>query len=294
MLCNRLVLGRSGASTSGTDARRSRAHLRTNPNRRLAIPDTDDTLTRLAETLNSTFDRLQQAHDRERRFVDDASHELRTPLTILKAEVDTALTADPDRQQLKRTLESASEEVEHLIRIAEGLLVLARSNQGQIPINPTLTPLPDLINTSTAAFTTSAAKHNVRIDAHADDTIVWVDPTRLRQAIDNLLENALRHTPRGGNITITATTPSPDTLTITIQDSGDGFAPGALHHAFQPFNHTDHNHGAGLGLAIVDAIAHAHRGSTNAENLPRRGAQVTLTVHAPHTPNPASNTPLRA
>ena len=259
------------------------AHIsETDPNRRLAIPDTDDTLTRLAETLNSTFDRLQQAHDRERRFVDDASHELRTPLAILKAEVDTALHGTREKDDLEHTLQSASEEIEHLIRIAEGLLILARSNHGQIPINPTPTPLPNLIHATAAAFNRTAATHDIQIDAHTDDTIVWVDPTRLRQAVDNLIENALRHTPRGGTITIAATTPTPDTLTITVEDCGDGFAPDALHHAFQPFNHPDSNHGSGLGLAIVQAIAHAHGGSANTENLPHRGARVTLTVHAPH------------
>ncbi len=194
----------------------------TDPGRRLAIPDTDDTLTRLARTLNSTFDRLQQAHQRERRFVDDASHELRTPLTILKAEVDTGLAGTRERADLERTLKSASEEIDHLVRIAEGLLVLARANNGQIPIDIDTTPLRELVNGSLNSFAARARAREVHLEAHADDVVVSVDRTRIRQALDNLLDNALRHTPPHGMIEI-LTTASKETLAITVQDSGGGF-----------------------------------------------------------------------
>jgi len=103
---------REAAGISGSD-----------PAGRLPVPATDDTLARLAVTLNRTFDRLQEALERERRFVDDASHELRTPLTILKAEVDLALAGERSEVELREALEGASTEVNHLVRIAEDLLV---------------------------------------------------------------------------------------------------------------------------------------------------------------------------
>ena len=106
----------------------------THPDRRLHVPRTDPGLALLAETLNSTFDRLQEAVRRERAFVQNASHELRTPLTILKAEVDTALSAPRSADELRAALDSAAGEVRHLIRIAEGLLVVARANDGCLPV----------------------------------------------------------------------------------------------------------------------------------------------------------------
>lgn len=261
------------------------------PSRRLAIPATEDTLSRLARTLNSTFDRLQEAHERERRFVDDASHELRTPLTILKAEVDTALTGTHDSAELQRTLESASEEIEHLVRIAEGLLVLARSNHGRIPIDTVPTPLSELVEQSRQSFAPRARGRGVRVEGYAEHLVVHLDRTRVRQALDNLVENSLRHTPPGGVISIAATRSGVDAVVVVVEDSGVGFEGDALGHAFQPFNspHTGHA-GAGLGLAIVDAIAHAHGGSARAENLPRGGARVTLTLHAPSVPTAVPRT----
>jgi signal transduction histidine kinase len=271
--------------------RESEAISALDPGRRLAIPDTEDTLSRLARTLNSTFDRLQEAHERERRFVDDASHELRTPLTILKAEVDTALTGAHGPAELQRTLESASEEIEHLVRIAEGLLVLARSNHGRIPIDTVPTPLSELVEQSRQSFAPRALARGVRVEAHAEDLVANLDRTRVRQALDNLVENSLRHTPPGGVISIAATRSAGDAIVVGVEDSGDGFEGDALGHAFQPFNSPHAGHaGAGLGLAIVDAIAHAHGGSAQAENLPGGGARVTLTLHAPSVPTTVPRT----
>jgi two-component system, OmpR family, sensor kinase len=251
------------------------------PGRRLAVPTTDDTLSRLAHTLNATFDRLQRAHDRERRFVDDASHELRTPLTILKAEVDCALAGPRDPHRLARTLESAGEEVDHLVRIAEGLLVLARANHGRIPVHRTRIPLGDLIDECVTAFAARAAGHGVAIDAESEDIAAAVDRTRLRQALDNVLDNAVRHTPSGGSITVRGAARGAGQVAITVEDSGPGFSAEALAGAFQPFNHpVDAHSGAGLGLAIVQAIATAHEGSARVENRPDGGARVQLVVPA--------------
>lgn len=248
------------------------------PTRRLPVPQTDDTLARLAVTLNVTFDRLQAALERERRFVDDASHELRTPLTILKAEVDSALVDGRSLDDLQLALQGASGEVNHLVRIAEDLLVLARAERGRIPTHRTSVSLKTLVNASVQAFATVAEAGGVTLVAEAPDATVDVDGTRIRQALDNLLDNALRHTLPGGDVRVTATL-TPDALTIQVDDTGPGFDLDELELAFQPFKRGDGSrHGSGLGLAIVHAIAEAHGGTVTAANRAGGGARMTLVV----------------
>jgi two-component system OmpR family sensor kinase len=248
------------------------------PSRRLPVPDTDDTLARLAVTLNVTFDRLQAALERERRFVDDASHELRTPLTILKAEVDSALTEGRSPDDLHLALKGASDEVNHLVRIAEDLLVLARAERGRIPTHRTRVSLDVLVNASRRAFAATAEAGGVTLAVEAPDAAVEVDGTRVRQALDNLVDNALRHTLPGGEVRVTATL-TPGAVTIEVDDTGPGFDPDELAFAFQPFKRGDGDRdGSGLGLAIVHAIAEAHGGTVTAANRPGGGARMTLVL----------------
>jgi two-component system, OmpR family, sensor kinase len=250
------------------------------PARRLAVPTGDRGLTVLATTVNATFDRLQTAIRRERTFAANASHELRTPLTILKAEVDTALSAPRSPQELREALESAASEIRHLIAIAEGLLVIARTVEGRMPVERVPTSLAALVGERAEAFARMARERELELVVHAGDEIVELDPTRVRQAIDNLLDNAVRHCATRGCMTITATAGA-GTVSITVQDDGAGFSDAALAGAFQPFNRTDNrSSGAGLGLALARAIAEAHGGRAEARNLPAGGAAVTLTFPA--------------
>src|SRR3954468_13480346 len=247
------------------------------PARRLAVPAGDRGLAVLATTVNATFDRLQAAIRRERTFAANASHELRTPLTILKAEVDTALSAPRSPQELREALESAASEIRHLIAIAEGLLVIARTAEGRMPVERVPTPLAALIGERAGAFSGMAGERELELVVRVGDEIVELDPTRVRQAVDNLLDNAVRHCARGGRVTITATAGA-GTVSITVQDDGTGFSDAALAAVFQPFNRTDNrSSGAGLGLALARAIAEAHGGRADAWNLPAGGAAVMLT-----------------
>jgi signal transduction histidine kinase len=247
------------------------------PARRLAVPTGDRGLTVLATTVNATFDRLQTAIRRERTFAANASHELRTPLTILKAEVDTALSAPRSPQQLREALESAASEIRHLIAIAEGLLVIARTVDGRMPVERVPISLAALVGERAEAFSGMALERELELVVRAGDEIVELDPTRVRQAIDNLLDNALRHCATGGRVTIAATAGA-GTVSITVQDDGAGFSDAALAAAFQPFNRTNNrSSGAGLGLALTRAIAEAHGGRAEAWNVPAGGAAVLLT-----------------
>ena len=261
------------------------------PARRLAVPTGDRGLAVLATTVNATFDRLQTAIRRERTFAANASHELRTPLTILKAEVDTALSAPRSPHELREALDSAASEIRHLIAIAEGLLVIARTVEGRMPVERVPTSLAGLVGERAEAFSGMARERDVELVVRAGDQIVELDPTRVRQAIDNLLDNAVRHCATGGRVTINATATA-GTVSITVQDSGLGFSDAALAAAFQPFNRTDdRSSGAGLGLALARAIAEAHGGGAEARNVPAGGAAVTLTFPAGTVPQPGEPLP---
>jgi signal transduction histidine kinase len=244
------------------------------PDRRLHVPRTDPGLALLAETLNSTFDRLQEAVRRERAFVQNASHELRTPLTILKAEVDTALSAPRGVDELRDALDSAAAEVRHLIRIAEGLLVVARANDGCLPVERAPVAMGELVDGGISAFAAHAEAAGVDLVGRADDAVARIDPTRARQVLDNLLANAIRHSPPGGRVTVAARV-ADERAVIEVSDEGCGFDEQMLARAFQPFNRgADHPGGVGLGLSLVRAIAEAHEGGASAENLPAGGARV--------------------
>ncbi len=251
------------------------------PARRLPIPATGDELARLATTLNAMLDRLQEALERGRRFVDDASHELRTPLASLRGEIGLALARHREAPELEAALRSIREDVERLERLAEDLLVLARSRGGRVPVRRVPAPLADLVARSVRAVEEPAAAAGVQIEVDGPDAIVTVDPDRVQQALRNLLENAVRHAPSGGVVRLVATRVE-DSVRFVVSDSGPGFPPGLIDRAFEPFARGDgaasDPDGTGLGLAIVRAVAEAHGGSVWADN--DGGARVTLTLLA--------------
>ena len=250
------------------------------PTRRLPVPRTGDELSRLATTLNSMLDRLQEALERERRFVDDASHELRTPLATLRGEIDLALTRRRAAPELEASLRSAQEDVERLQRLADDLLVLARTRGGRIPVRRVEASLVALTTRSVRSVENQAAAAGVTIDVDASDERVEVDPERMEQALRNLLENAIRYTRHGGVVRVSAQRLD-GFARFVVADSGPGFPPDLLASAFEPFTRGRAEiagpTGTGLGLSIVRAVAEAHGGSASVENTPD-GARVTLDV----------------
>jgi heavy metal sensor kinase len=250
------------------------------PSRRLAVPGTGDELQRLAETLNGMLDRLHEALDRERRFVDMASHELRTPLGVLRAEVELALKEPRTREELEAALRSVRQESERLGRLTQDLLVLARSDRGRLPVHRTDVDVSELLDRVASEFADRADAQGVRLRSEGSGVRGNVDRDRIRQALENLIDNALRHTGAGGEVVMRAAREGGG-LAIEVVDSGRGFPPDLLDRVFEPFARADGRgdiEGAGLGLAIVRAVAEAHGGSATAENAPTGGAAVRIQV----------------
>jgi heavy metal sensor kinase len=253
------------------------------PGRRLPVPGTGDELARLAETLNAMLGRLEEAIERERRFVDDASHELRTPLSNLKAELDLALRRSRTSDELELALRSASEEADRLARLADDLLVLARSDRGRLPIRREPVDVAEMVGGTVDSFAARASERGVGIDVQvADDLRADLDELRMRQALGNLLDNGLRYVPAGGRVSVAAER-ADGSLRLEVRDDGPGFPAEFLPVAFEAFARPDASRsrpegGTGLGLAIVAAVAQAHGGTAEAANLPGGGAVVVLSI----------------
>ncbi|MGH2659128.1 MAG: sensor histidine kinase [Actinomycetota bacterium] len=253
------------------------------PGRRLPTSGTWDEVDRLGKTLNEMLERLEQALQRERRFVDEASHELRTPLANLRTELDLALRRSRSSEELAAALRSAAEETERLARLAENLLVLARADRGRVPVRREPVDLAELVAHTVEAFALRAAKAGVTIEARVPEGLrASLDPLRIRQAIGNLLDNALRHTAPRGIVTVEVAH-SNGLLSLEVRDTGEGFPAAFLPSAFEPFTRPDASRsredgGTGLGLAIVRAVAEAHGGAAEARNRPAGGASITLRI----------------
>jgi two-component system, OmpR family, sensor kinase len=250
------------------------------PARRLPVTGRRDEMARLGRTLNSMLERLGESFERERRFLDDASHELRTPLSVLKGELELALRHDREPEELRATLALAAEETDRLVRLAEDLLVLSRTNRGRLEVHRRDTGIRTLVDEASERHRSRAEAAGVGIEVEAIDGQVAVDPMRVRQALDNLLDNALRHAP-GGSVVRIGVARRGGEVRLVVEDSGPGFPPELLARAFEPFStgpdpDRNGNGGAGLGLAIVQAIAEGHGGRAVAENRAEGGSRLSV------------------
>jgi two-component system, OmpR family, sensor kinase len=237
------------------------------PGRRLTLPEAHDELRRLATTLNEMLERLQTSMQAERGFLDRASHELRTPLSVLKGELDLALARARTPQELEAALRSCAQEVDTLVRLAEDLLVLSRLRGGALPIRKEAVDVDALLRRVADGFEPRAHERAVRLEVRTEAGLhAQVDPTRIRQAVSNLVDNALRYVPETGLVTIEAAR-TRDGIRLSVLDTGPGFGNGH-----------DLVGSAGLGLSIVQAVVQAHGGDVRIGAGEQGGALVTITV----------------
>lgn len=251
------------------------------PGRRLPLPPARDELRRLGKTLNAMLQRLEDGLARERRFVADASHELRTPLALLQAELELALRRPRSSEEHERALGSVAEEVDRLVQLAEGLLVLARADEGDLALRREPVRAADLLESVARRYAHRAKRDGRRLSVAARaDLPILCDRMRLGQALGNLVDNALRY--GAGEVRLEAR-PANGAVSLLVTDEGEGFPAELLPRAFDRFARADEarsSEGAGLGLAIVEAIAHAHGGSVRASNVNGGGAAVSLSLPA--------------
>ena len=258
----------------------------------------DDELGRLVATFNDMLERLERTFHAQRDFLADASHELRAPLTVLRGNLDLLRLGLPEMER-RASVREASEEVERLARLASDLLFLAASDAEDV-----IEQAPVRLDEIVAEVCDRARA--VDLGAHAillvrnDRLTILGDRTRLDQLVWNLVENALRYTPRGGRATVELGGVE-DRAILEVADTGIGIASEHLPRLFERFYRVDkarsrHEGGTGLGLAIVKRVAEAHGGSVDVRSQPGRGTTFTVALPAPRPDEPsvASGTQARA
>lgn len=223
------------------------------PDRRLGERDARDEVGRLTATLNEMLDSLAHARERERRFVDDASHELRTPLTALRGNAAYVARhgADPD------ALADIEADAERLAQLLDDLLALAREDAAPQPLSATA----ETVDLAALARAVAEDHPTARVTTGGGTATVHGDRAALERALRNLIENAERHGPDGGAITI-AVAGGATTARIAVSDEGAGLSAAEAERAFQRFWRGERAAagGSGLGLAIVRATAERHGG----------------------------------
>jgi two-component system OmpR family sensor kinase len=268
------LLAGAGLRAVETMRRRAAEISADRPGERLPLSGTRDELDRLGETLNEMLARLEAAIERERDFVAEAGHELRTPLALLRAELDFALHHAGSEEELRAALREASIETDRLVQLAGDLLLIASADRGKLRLREERIAARELLESVDNRFAWRAqeAGRPLQIDAPAELGFTG-DRLRLEQALGNLVENALRH---GEGAVRLEARPVDGQVELHVRDEGAGLPPEFVPRAFQRFSRADESRtsgGAGLGLAIVDAIAEAHGGSARAD-----GADVWISV----------------
>jgi heavy metal sensor kinase len=247
-------------------ARRARRITVERLNERLEIQNPEDELGRLGTAFNQTLERLQVSFEQLSRFTADASHELRTPLTAIRSVGEVALQNTGDSAYYRDRIGSMLEEADRMTRLVDSLLTMSRADAGRIPLQLSDCRLIELAREAAALLEVLAEEKNQTISVQGDAEIqVHADRLILRQALINLIDNAVKYSPKGGHIHVRVEPVSGQAL-IEVQDSGPGIPPEHADKVFQRFYRVDRARsrsegGAGLGLSIVKWAVEAHGGS---------------------------------
>ena len=254
----------------------------------------NDEIGQLARTFNTMLLRLESAFDSLQRFTADAAHELRAPLSIMRTQLEVTMRRRRTEAEYVHSNATLLREVEQLTRVADHLLLLARADSGALL--PKLEPLdlPDLVEEVADRWQASAAAKGAALKCSVvHGGRLMGDPDLLKRLLDNLLDNALRHTPSGGEVGVVAIC-ADGVWTVSVSDSGPGVPVDAQPYLFERFSRGDparsrSTGGAGLGLSICAAIARAHGGSIELAPGPLSGATfiLRLPIHHGAAPNPS-------
>jgi len=224
---------------------------------------------------------LRRLEAMRRDFVANVSHELKTPLTSIAGYAETLATEASPGTQIERFARPILSNARRMHRLVDDLLDLSRIESGRWQPHPELVDVRGLAGEAWAAFTDRAGERRIQFTAGAGDVHhITVDPDALRQVLTNLLDNALRHTPPGGRITVSLES-APGGVTVSVADTGSGIAPEHLPRIFERFYRADPGRsreegGTGLGLAIVKHLVEAHGGRVEAHSTLGRGTTIRM------------------
>jgi len=255
---------------------------------RLPVGNPDDELGRMATVFNETLARLEASFDRLRSFVANTSHELRTPLTAMRSVGEVALRRPLDADAAREVIGSMLEEVGRLTRMVECLLDLARAEPGAMTLTRQNVELPAVAASAMELVRVLAEEkcQDVSVDVRAPATVRG-DQASLRQALTNLLDNAIRYTPAHGRIRLTVGRGPGGEPTLEVEDDGPGIAPEDRERIFDRFYRAKNGHGGnasgtGLGLAIARSAVEANGGRLEYESVASGGSKFRITFSLNH------------
>jgi two-component system, OmpR family, sensor kinase len=253
----------------------------------------NDEIGQLARTFNTMLMRLELAFNSLQRFTADAAHELRAPLSIIRTQLEVTMRRPRTEAEYVQSNATLLKEVERLTRVTDHLLLLARADAGALHPRLQALDLPDLVEEVVDRWQAAAAAKDVALRCSAaEGGPVMGDPDLLKRLLDNLLDNALRHTPHGGEVRVAAVC-TDSSWTVAVSDSGPGVPKVIEARLFERFSRGDparsrSTGGAGLGLSICAAIARAHSGSI--ELAPGSLPGATFILHLPRQHGAAPET----
>lgn len=249
---------------------------------RVAVPDSRDELQALAETFNGMLDRLEKAFTSQEQFIEDMAHELKTPLAAIKGELEVTLKRLRSAEDYASVLNSSLEEVNRIIGISENLLTLARYDADRLMLEKAPVDIGALVQETADQLTAPARQKGITLGVTvAEPLTVSGDRAKLRQLLLNLLDNALKHTPTQGTVSV-AVGRDQGRARLEISDTGEGIPDDELPHIFDRFYRGKASAGKagfGLGLTIAKSVAEAHLGKIDVASRPSRGT--TFTVFLP-------------
>lgn len=254
-----------------------------NLQKRLPIANTGDELENLSVVLNDMIARLETAFEHSKRFTALASHELRTPIAIILGDLEAALRRDDIDSETRERILSALEEAEHLAQIVSGLFAISRLEAGEAFMESASVDLSELVLGTSEQMGLMAEEKNLKVHRRLELGLkVMGDKVRLKQMIVNLMDNAIKYSSPGGDITLETRLEHEDVL-FCVTDSGCGIDEEAIPHVFESFyraadDSTRGIDGAGLGLAIVRSITLAHRGKVSIANGTCGGCVATIKI----------------
>jgi heavy metal sensor kinase len=259
---------------------------------RLTAPRSTDEIGQLAGTLNQMLDRLEAGVSAKRQLIADASHELRTPLAAMRAELDVSLRQDERSAADRAVLESVREDVDRMSRTVDNLLTLSRADEGQLELMRSEVDLLEVARTASGSLQPLADAKKVSLVLTGTPGPTEGDPHRIRQAITNLIENAVEFTPPGGQVTVSAWSEAGQ-VGVTVADSGPGIAPEERDRVFDRFYRVEPSRsrrtgGSGLGLAICVEIAAAHGGRIWLDTEEGSGSRFSFALPAAGKVRPAA------
>ena len=249
---------------------------------RLAVPPTRDELARLATTLNTMLARIEHGVDEQQRLIADASHELRSPLAAMRTELDVSLRADALPPAARAVVESTRDEVDRLSRMVDDLLTLAGADEGGLDAALETVDLMDVAAAVVGALEPLARSRSIGLRLEGAPAPGRADGRLLRQALGNLVDNAIKYSPPGATVLV-RTAADGDETWVRVEDDGPGVPPELRERVFDRFFRLDASRtratgGSGLGLAIAREIARAHHGRVWVEPRPGGGSAFCLTV----------------